>query len=374
MDSLERWLRAGLLDEATVARIRAFEASRGQESRLGWPVRIAIGLGGVLLGAGILLFVEAQWDALSPLARFALVLAMVGGFHAGGALVLERFPVLGHSLHALGSVSLGAGIFLCGQIFNLDEHWPGGVLLWAVGATLGFALLRSWPQLALTALLWPAWLASEWIVRTELIVNAPRPLLAGGLLLAVAYLTAPAVGQQSPLRRTLHWVGLVPFWPLLFLTIFVASESHHPASATRSEAWLAAGWLLAVALPLAVGFALHGPRAWPLGVAAGWIVILVAICASAGGRVEKEPLLYLWCGLGSIGTIAWGVAEALPARINLGIIGFGLTVVVYYFTNVFDKLERSVSLVVMGVLFIGAGIALERTRRRLVRRVSEVTQ
>src|SRR5262249_55572141 len=154
MDSLDRWLRAGLLDEATAARIRAFEAERGQDSRLGWPVRIAIAFGGVLLGAGVLLFVEAQWDALSPLVRFALVLAVVGGFHAAGGLVLERMPVLGYSLHALGSVSLGAGIFLCGQIFNLDEHWPGGVLLWAVGATVGLAAVRSWPQLALTALPW----------------------------------------------------------------------------------------------------------------------------------------------------------------------------------------------------------------------------
>jgi uncharacterized membrane protein len=372
MDSLDRWLRAGLLDEATAARIRAFEASRGQESRLGWPVRIAIALGGVLLGAGILLFVEAQWDVLSPLARFALVLAMVGGFHVGGALALERFPVLGYSLHALGSVSLGAGIFLCGQIFNLDEHWPGGVLLWAVGATVGFALLQSWPQLALTALLWPAWFASEWIVRTELIVNSPRPLAAGGLLLAIVYLSALVVGRESSIRRTLHWLGLILFWPLLFATLVAASD--HPSNGTHSPTWLVGGWILALGLPLSVGYALHGARVWALGIVAAWVGILVAICANAEGALEKDALLYLWCGLGSIGMIAWGVAESLPSRINLGIALFGLTVVVFYFTNVFDKLERSASLVVMGVLFIGAGILLERTRRRLVRRVREVTR
>jgi predicted membrane protein DUF2157 len=372
MDSLDRWLRAGLLDEATAARIRAFEESRGRESRFGWPVRIAIALGGVLLGAGILLFVEAHWDALSPLARFALVLGVVGGFHAGGAHVLERFPVLGHSLHALGSVSLGAGIFLCGQIFNLDEHWPGGVLLWALGATAGFALVRGWPQLALLALLWPAWIGGEWLVRTEGVVNAPRPLLAGGLLLAIAYFTATQSGRESASRRTLYWVGLLAFWPLLLATMAAASESqHHRFGAVESQAWLVAGWILAVGLPLAVGYALHGARVWALAIAAAWVAVLVAICADAGGPLEKEPLLYLWCGLGSVGMIAWGVGESVPARINLGIAGFGLTVIVFYFTNVFDKLERSASLVGMGVLFIGAGIVLERTRRRLVQRVRQ---
>jgi uncharacterized membrane protein len=373
MDSLDRWLRAGLLDESTAARIRAFEAERGQESRLGWPVRIAIALGGVLLGAGVLLFVEAQWDALSPLVRFALVLALVGGFHAAGAFACVRFPVLGYSLHALGSVSLGAGIFLCGQIFNLDEHWPGGVLLWAVGASAGFALLRSWPQLALTAVLWPAWLGSEWLERTDRIVNAPRPLAAGGLLLAIAYLSATLPAHQTSARRTLQWIGLIAFWPLLVATMATASESHHSSSAIQSQAWLAAGWILAVGIPLSVGYALHGARVWMHAIAAGWIVILVAICANAGGRMEKEPMLYLWCGLGAIGMIAWGVADSVSSRINLGIALFGLTVVTYYFTNVFDKLERSLSLVVMGVLFIGAGIVLERTRRRLVARVSAVT-
>ncbi|HTO09685.1 MAG TPA: DUF2157 domain-containing protein [Myxococcota bacterium] len=370
MDSLERWQRAGLLDEAAVARIRAFEAEQGHESRFGWPVRIAIALGGVLLGAGILLFVEAQWDALSPLARFALVLAMVGGFHAAGAYTLERFPVLGLALHALGSVSLGAGIFLCGQIFNLDEHWPGGVLLWAVGATAGLALVRSWPQLALTALLWPAWIGSEWIVRTELVVNAARPLAAGWLLLAIAYLTALTPDLQTPARRSLHWIGLVAFWPLLFFAMAAASESSHAPNAVDSPSWLAGGWLLAIGLPLAVGYGLHGARVWTLGIAAAWVVILVAICANAGGSLEKEPLVYVWCGLGAIGMIAWGVTESLPSRINLGIALFGVTLVVFYFTNVFDKLERSASLVVMGVVFIGAGVLLERTRRRLVRRVS----
>ena len=46
-------------------------------------------------------------------------------------------------------MALGAGIFLVGQIFNLQEHWPGGVMLWAVGAWVAFWLLDAgwelWP-------------------------------------------------------------------------------------------------------------------------------------------------------------------------------------------------------------------------------------
>ena len=46
---------------------------------------------------------------------------------------------------------------------------------------------------------------------------------------------------------------------------------------------------------------------------------------------------------------------------------FALTVLSFYFAKVMDKLERSGSLVLLGILFLAGGWALERTRRRLIR-------
>ena len=136
---LERWTGTGLIDASTAHRIRAFEAKREPAPGLRWPVLLALSLGGLLLGAGVLLFVAAHWDALSPAERFGLVLLLVALFHVAGALVAESFPALSSTLHAVGSICLGAGIFLAGQIFNLQEHWPGGVMLWAIGAWVGWA-------------------------------------------------------------------------------------------------------------------------------------------------------------------------------------------------------------------------------------------
>jgi uncharacterized membrane protein len=70
--------------------------------------------------------------------------------------------------------------------------------------------------------------------------------------------------------------------------------------------------------------------------------------------------------MGSFGLAAWGIREARPERINLGIAGFALTVLAFYFSSVMDKLGRSASLIGLGVLFLGGGWALERTRRRLI--------
>lgn len=56
-------------------------------------------------------------------------------------------------------------------------------------------------------------------------------------------------------------------------------------------------------------------------------------------------------------------------RINLGIVGFGLTILVFYFSSVMDKLDRSASLIGLGLLFLLLGWFLEKLRRRLVARV-----
>ena len=54
---------------------------------------------------------------------------------------------------------------------------------------------------------------------------------------------------------------------------------------------------------------------------------------------------------------------------NLGIVYFGLAVGWFYFSNIFDKVGRSLGLIGLGVLFLAGGWALEKMRRRLLARM-----
>jgi uncharacterized membrane protein len=211
---LERWVSAGVVDAGTAARIRTFEESQSSSERLRWPVLLAVALGGVLLCAGVLLFVAAHWDELSPDWRFTLVLILVAVFPIAGALTEERFPALSTTFYAVGTVCVGAGIFLTAQIFNLQEHWPAGILMWAIGALAGWFLLRHWTQAALLALLVPGWLAGEWEVRTQEFAVSNRLLAEGLLLIAITYLSARTGQADSFVRRALAWVGGIAFLPL----------------------------------------------------------------------------------------------------------------------------------------------------------------
>ena len=75
----------------TNSRIR----ERPRIPRVRWPVVFAIAFGSVMVAAGILLFVAAHWDELSPTQRFLLVLTMISGFHLAAGALMPRMRTLG---------------------------------------------------------------------------------------------------------------------------------------------------------------------------------------------------------------------------------------------------------------------------------------
>ncbi|MEW6220996.1 MAG: DUF2157 domain-containing protein [Thermodesulfobacteriota bacterium] len=366
---LDRWTNAGLIDPVTAERIRALEAREERAGGLRWPVLLAVSLGGLLLAAGVLLFVAAHWDRLSPGERFGLVLGLVAVFHLGAAALAQGFPALATTLHAVGTVCLGAGIFLAGQIFHLQEHWPAGIMAWALGAGIGWALLRDWPQAALAALLTPAWLGGEWLEAVGDQEVSIRILVEGLLLLAITYLTALQPDRTTPVRRALMVIGALTLLPLATAVPLIAAEVPRSAPAWEGPAGL--GRTLAVALPLLAAFGLRRRAAWLNGVAALWVLALGQTRWTMGSGWQDLGPYALWA-LGGLALIAWGLAEEHRERINLGVAGFALTVIAYYFSTVMDKLGRASSLIGLGLLFVLGGWLLEKVRRRLLARVGRV--
>jgi len=69
--------------------------------------------------------------------------------------------------------------------------------------------------------------------------------------------------------------------------------------------------------------------------------------------------------------IWWGVREVSRALVNLGIVGFAISVGWFYFSNLYDKMGRSLGLIGLGVLFLAGGWALEKTRRSLLAHMAQ---
>ncbi|MGQ0680256.1 MAG: DUF2157 domain-containing protein [Actinomycetota bacterium] len=366
-EALDRWVGAGLLEGEAAQKVRAWEKARGVGSGRSKFALLAFAFGGLLLAAGVLLFVASNWQSLSPGGRFALLLVSVGAFHAGGAFSNRRSTGLSRTLHAVGTAALGGGIFLSGQSFHLAESWPEGFGLWALGAAVGLCFLRDWPHVLLTALLAPAWLWAEW-TDYNLFVDDPdmiRPAASGTVLLAFAYMSAVSAGNRSTWRLVLARLGAFAVLPTAIL--LGASAQFNPGApegpAVGSRADIVA-WVLALALPFGLAYLMRRREAWYMLPGLVWVLALGQI--DAGSDSQFLLLLALYA-LGSIGIVGWGLRERYALFVNIGIAGFFLTIVVFYFASgLFDKLGRALGLIVAGLVFIGGGLLLERARRKLI--------
>jgi uncharacterized membrane protein len=369
--ALKRWLDAGLVDAATADRIRVFEASQGGVLGQGRLTRVVFALGALLLTAGVLLFVAAHWDGISPAGRFALVLAAVAALHAGGAFASRSSPALAATLHAVGTGAFGAGIYLAGQVFHMAEHWPAAMLLWAAGAAVGVWLLRQWPQVLWLAVLAPAWLWGEWMA-----AHAPQmgwrdmtPAVVGIFLLACAYLMARPAESPERWRRALAWLGAIALIPAAIAVAMAGDVAQAAFEAPEIDGALRVmAWSVAIALPFALAWFLRGRDAAWLLAALAWALVLVQVSPRTDAG---ELAMYALLEVGAVGLVLWGLRDGQRLAVNVGVLGFALATLGFYFASLYDRLGRALGLIGLGVLFIGGGWLLERARRRLVARLPE---
>jgi uncharacterized membrane protein len=380
---LVRWRAAGLIDEVTESSIRAFESADTRPSGRRWQVILALVLGGILLGAGVLLFVAANWDDVSPGWRLTLVLAMLALFHGAGVVAKERFAGFATTMHALGTVAAGAAIALVGQIFNMQEHWPAAVMLWALCALAGWWLLGDQFQQTLSLLLVPAWLISEWMYRANVYDGAQVYLARVIAVLAVVYLTGFLHSRRRVVFGILFGVAAVT----LCISVAILAHGWEYYYYGYGHHWgflplhLRVVAFVILLLTVGLGWYLGRQSVMPAGVVAVMAFVLPwaqTVIATEGWRgqtwshSEANLFAYALVAATSIFLAWWGVREGSKALINYGIVAFGLTVMWFYFSSIMDKLGRSLGLILLGVLFLAGGWLLETMRRKLVGSIPEV--
>ena len=376
---LNRWQSAGVLDAEAAGRIRAYELEQERPSGLRWQGIVALILGAILLACGVVLFVSAHWDEMGPGARFVLVLGMVAVFHVGGAWARESFRGLSTALHAVGTLSTGAAIFLVGQIFNIQEHWPAAVLMWAIAALAGWILLHDEAQQTLTLLLFPAWILSEFSFAAEGHIGEIVYLGRFLVVWAVLYLTFFLGSKHKIVQGILFAAAAIEAVVGIEMALQGwSSWGNQTSLSLGTRTW---GWVDFAVLPLLFALFRLRKSLAPVAVA---IVFSIALpwCNGTwtdtsnvvnGGQsyVRSGPNLaaHALVAAFAVFVIWWGVRQASRALVNLGIVGFAIAVVWFYFSDIFDKVGRSLGLIGLGVLFLAGGWALEKTRRGLLGRM-----
>jgi uncharacterized membrane protein len=327
------------------------------------------------------LFVSAHWDELGPGARYTLVIAMVAVFHIAGGLARPSFRGLSTALHAVGTVATGAAIALVGQIFNIQEHWPAAVLLWALAALAGWMLLRDQAQQILALLLVPAWIFCELAFRIGDHIGDSVYMGRLYFIWAILYITFFVSSKRKAVEGILFAVGVVGavVGVVAMLAGWVSFSSYQSFIPFSTRVW---AWIAIAAIPLLIA-AFHGHKGLvPIAASIAfclalpwcyrtWTETLSYPGAIRAAYVRTDPNLLAHVLVAAFAVLLcwWGVRLASRALVNLGIVGFAAAVGWFYFSDIYSELNRSLSLIGLGILFLAGGWALEKMRRRILARM-----
>ena len=134
----------------------AAAAAPAAGSALGGRVISVIAImGATLVGLGIITYVAANWSAIPPLARVALLVAVTAAIYAGGWALLARFGLrrTGAAVILAGALAYGAAIHLIAQIYHLPVNHPGLTAAWFLGVAPIAYIIRARSLLTLALIL-----------------------------------------------------------------------------------------------------------------------------------------------------------------------------------------------------------------------------
>jgi uncharacterized membrane protein len=225
---IARWLEAGLIDGMTADALgRDVDANERRSLSFG---SILAMMAALLLGAAILIFVAANWEAIPRLARVGALFAIILGGYVGGALVKARgYSAIGEALWIVAAAAFGGSIALIGQMYHFSGDESAAMLTWCAGTALAALALRSGPLTVAAVGIADAWLAMKLVGGFRLFSSDEIPhlflVIAAGLF-AVSYWTRSyAARHLLVLSLIFYVVGLAVDDNLLVVAVLLALVS-----------------------------------------------------------------------------------------------------------------------------------------------------
>ena len=344
-------------------------------------------LGGILVTAGAVLLVAANWDEVPKAVKIVGGLLLMLGAHGVG----WRFgrsgthPAMAATFHLVGAGLFLANIGLVGQVYHLSSRPQNAILLWLAGIAPLPWILRSRALLLLTLSVFGVWLGTElvdsegllhfggearmcslYLALAVVFIGAGR-LLRGGRfpefagptekfgLLAVHHSAFPLMlgffYRQDPIQPAGWWVAAVV--ATIGFGLVLRDVFEEDPDLPRQWRWVWLGALVGILFLASAGLGLHqpGPRYGGREAGPHWLVL---------------PAMFAF----SLLQIRVGLHRRIPFFVNLAIVSIAVQILTAYLQLFGTMADTGLIFVSTGVLLIGLGWYLERQRRSLVRSMS----
>jgi hypothetical protein len=233
---LAAWRQTGIVSDEQSARIEGFYETQGQsaERRVSRAVFTLMGVAAFLVGLAVLLLIGYNWESMPRPVKIGMVFAVVLSTYAAAfwTRYSRRAELPSELLFFLACIFYGCGIWLIGQAFHVQAHWPDGIWIWALGV-LPFALCLDTLLLhALLVALLAIWVGAELIgfpgrIFWGLTINGAYSLpllILPGMLWAYHKRSSLAIALYVPLA--VWWAVLQPLaWNATEQSVYLAGAA-----------------------------------------------------------------------------------------------------------------------------------------------------
>lgn len=343
-------------------------------------------VGSVLVAAGIVLLIAANWEEIPRGIKIAVGLALMLGAHGGGWYLREvrkSYAKTGEALHLLGSLLFLGNIALVGQIYHLVSRPPNAILLWWAGIAALPWLLRSTAQHLLALLAFGLWFGMEVNLEDSLVYLRDERQLLAYALLGLIYAGFGYVlrrGKFVTFAKTTERLGL------LALLLFSYPLTWRGFLGSGLQSLPAAAWFLPLLGVVSIATVAVGARnlqldrqwrwTWTLALALTAALLVVAFYLPREQTwtwfAEYQPLnafaalaLFVFCLL----QIQVGLQERSTFLVNVGVVFIALDMIAAYI-GLFGTMARTgLMFIVSGVFLIVLGVYLETKRRTLLAQI-----
>lgn len=370
---LKRWQEAGLLDDATVARITAFEKERGSSSFS----QALLGLGGFAILLGVAAIIGVNWASIPAWAKLGghAVINIIAACAAGCAIRAQNNQTrIEFLINLLAGLTL-TFIFLIGQIYQSQEPAWKAFAFWLVLALpmlVTFARSRFTVQAALLAII-----GTYGAFVFDLNAHDHLSDLTQTLLVTLPPFVLIACGQNTFLRNAReYWAKQTSYTGFVLIALIASStQISWSMDVAHDIPFAVMGFLITlgvsfaipflrltglfVAMPSSIDFFL------PVSVGIGFAPLLIA---HGHMPVLGAALVMIYWGL-----CGWvGFRASYPRALNAAITLIALRLFLVYVEVFGSMLQTGVGLIASGVLLIVLAKATHLALRRLPTREKDI--
>ncbi|MCW2961803.1 MAG: rane protein [Thermoleophilia bacterium] len=381
------WEQAGIVTPEQASRIVAFE--RAGAPAVGARVSGMLGsIGGLLVGLGVLLTVAANWDSIGDVTKLVtIVVTMLVAY--GLALVADQRGAprwMGTAGYTVGTLVFAGGVFLLGQVFNVQSHDPLGFLYVAIAATAVAVLAERRLVGWIAAAAWLAWAMHEFVlaIGDTSDEEAAVVLCGAALLLAITALGAgwvldgaahrarrePSSPQELGLARSLDVIGgpfrsvalvglLGVLLPISYAWRFDADDTNFAGATGLLVVVLVAALVASVLVVLLGDMRSRRVTGAVLAIAAVLIAVGVLVQSPTIAGVLANLLLVL----GGLGLCALGLIEDRRSEYAWGVTWILALIAARYIDVMIELQYGGLGFVGAGLLLLGSAWLVGRSRR-----------